>query len=69
MARGVANARPKRLRRWTPISDLDIGIQPRTLQRWCKEGKIRAQKFGGQWFLYLPELERLFGQLDTEQTS
>jgi len=49
------------LRRWTAIATLNVGISQRTLQRWCVGGKIRARKLGRCWFVYVPELKRLFG--------
>jgi len=50
-----------RSKKWTPISQLQIGIPIRTLQEWCQLGKVRAQKIGKKWYVYLPDLHRQYG--------
>lgn len=53
------------MKTWTPLSALGAtGIPMRTLQRWCRDGKIRAKKFGKRYYVNLHELLRQNGFSD-----
>lgn len=38
------------------------GKSPRTIRRWCKQGKVEADKSSGQWTVHLGDVRRKTGE-------
>lgn len=36
-----------------------VGVKPRTVARWCREGKIDALKVGRVWRVHRTEVKRI----------
>jgi hypothetical protein len=44
----------------------ELGLRPNTLTHWCRDGRLRAEKFvgrGNQWFIVRTELDRVWEEL------
>jgi excisionase family DNA binding protein len=46
-----------------------LGVNPRTVARWCRFGKIKALRVFNRWKIPESEVKRLLGQKSTENTE
>ena len=56
------NDEPSKGNRLRPLSQFaNCGIPLRTLQRWCEDGDVNAEKRGQEWYIDIVDMLRRHG--------